>query len=185
MWGHGQMSGSPNLSGSGTAQPPACRAQKFSERSTRHMRALTHGTAPRHGRRPRRKVLRSLTRADLGAIRRICFHSHVCVNNGRFARREQASGGIGRGRRMKRRDRFGPAKTDRSAIRRSGRGAPCSRAGQTVSQVQRRGEAAWPNARSAPGRSSPATREAERGRAARLEARRFERKIGYVDLQLR
>ena len=32
-----------------------------------------------HWRRPRRKVLRSLTRADLGAIRRICFRTHVCV----------------------------------------------------------------------------------------------------------
>ncbi len=29
--------------------------------------------------RPRRKVLRSLTRADSGAIRRICFRTHVCV----------------------------------------------------------------------------------------------------------
>ena len=60
----------PNLPGSGTAQPPACRAQKFSERSTRHRPALTHGTAPRQRPCPRRKVLRSLTRADLGAIRR-------------------------------------------------------------------------------------------------------------------
>ena len=34
---------------------------------------------PLHPRRPRRKVLRSLTRADLGAIRRICFRTHVCV----------------------------------------------------------------------------------------------------------
>ena len=62
----------PNLPGSGTAQPPACRAQKFSARSTGHMRALTHGTIPRHMPRPRRKVLRSLKRADLGAIWRIC-----------------------------------------------------------------------------------------------------------------
>ena len=38
----------PNLPRSGTAQPPACRAQKFSARSTCHMRALTRGTAPRH-----------------------------------------------------------------------------------------------------------------------------------------
>ena len=69
----------PNLPGSGTAQRPACRAQKFSARTTGHMRALTHGTIPRHMPRPHRKVLRSLTRADLGAIRRICFRAHVCV----------------------------------------------------------------------------------------------------------
>jgi hypothetical protein len=97
----------PNRPGSGTAQPPACRAQKFSVRNTRHMRALTHRTAPRHRPRPRRKVLRSLTRADLGAIRRICFRTHVCVCfDGRFARHEQANGPTRRGRRMEWRDGF-------------------------------------------------------------------------------
>ena len=34
---------------------------------------------PPHTSQSRRKVLRSLRRADLGAIRRICFHTHVCV----------------------------------------------------------------------------------------------------------
>ena len=57
-------------------------------------------------RRPGRKVLRSLRRAGSGAIRRICFHTHVCVIDDRFARHEQARGATGRGRRMERRDRF-------------------------------------------------------------------------------
>jgi len=35
--------------------------------------------AAHHWRPPHRKVLRSLTRADLGAIRRLCFRTHVCV----------------------------------------------------------------------------------------------------------
>jgi len=34
----------PNLSGSGTAQPPACRAQKFSGRLAHHRRATPHWT---------------------------------------------------------------------------------------------------------------------------------------------
>ena len=120
----------PNLPGSGTAQPPACRAQKFSARSARHMRALTHGTAPRHMPRPRRKVLRSLTRADLGAIRRICFRTHVCVCfDGRFARPEQANGPTGRGRRMKRRDRFAPQnRPERNPAERPGRDVLARRA---------------------------------------------------------
>ena len=119
----------PNLPGSGTAQPPACRAQKFSERSTRHRPALTHGIAPSHMYRPRRKVLRSLTRADLGAIRRICFRTHVCVVDGRFARREQAKGATGRGRRMERRDRFAPQnRPERNPAERPGRGLLARRA---------------------------------------------------------
>ena len=36
--------GSPNLSGSGTAQPPACWAQKFSKRCAHHTRNLTRET---------------------------------------------------------------------------------------------------------------------------------------------
>ena len=35
------ISGSPNLSGSGTAQPPACWAQKFSKRCAHNKRTLT------------------------------------------------------------------------------------------------------------------------------------------------
>ena len=156
----------PNLPGSGTAQPPACRAQKFSARNTRHMRALTHGTAPRNGHRARRKVLRSLTRADLGAIRRICFRTHVCVCfDGRFARHEQANGPTGRGRRMERRDRFGlrPKQTRAQSGGAAGEGR-AREAGKPGRQAQRRGEAAWPNARRTEGPFSPATREAELGR---------------------
>jgi len=126
----------PNLPGSGTAQPPACRAQKFSARSTRHTRALTHGTAQRHRPRPRRKVLRSLTRADLGAIRRICFRTHVCVClDGRFARPEQANGPTGRGRRMKRRDRFAPQnRPERNPAERPGRDVLARRANRDAAR---------------------------------------------------
>jgi hypothetical protein len=35
------ISGSPNLSGSGTAQPPACWAQKFSKRRAHNTHNLT------------------------------------------------------------------------------------------------------------------------------------------------
>jgi hypothetical protein len=38
------ISGSPNLSGSGTAQPPACWAQKFSKRRAHNRRNLTRKT---------------------------------------------------------------------------------------------------------------------------------------------
>jgi len=38
------ISGSPNLSGSGTAQPPACWAQKFSKHDADKSRALAHTT---------------------------------------------------------------------------------------------------------------------------------------------
>ena len=38
------ISGSPNLSGSGTAQPPACWAQKFSERHSHNPQNLTRET---------------------------------------------------------------------------------------------------------------------------------------------
>ena len=78
---------------------------------------------------PSRKVLRSLTRADLGAIRRICFRTHVCVVDGRFARREQAKGATGRGRRMERRDRFAPQnRPERNPAERPGRGLLARRA---------------------------------------------------------
>jgi hypothetical protein len=36
------ISGSPNLSGSGTAQPPACWAQKFSKHDDGKKRTLAH-----------------------------------------------------------------------------------------------------------------------------------------------
>ena len=66
----------------------------------------------------RRKILRSLGLADLGAIRRIYLQARVCVSfDGRFARPEQENGAIGRGRRMKLRNRFTLCKTDQSAIR--------------------------------------------------------------------
>jgi len=38
------ISGSPNLSGSGTAQPPACWAQKFSKHDADNKRTLTRKT---------------------------------------------------------------------------------------------------------------------------------------------
>ncbi|AXI49223.1 hypothetical protein C1J03_24235 (plasmid) [Sulfitobacter sp. SK012] len=38
------ISGSPNLSGSGTAQPPACWAQKFSKCRAHNPQNLTHKT---------------------------------------------------------------------------------------------------------------------------------------------
>jgi len=38
------ISGSPNLFGSGTAQPPACWAQKFSKRRAHNKRNLTRAT---------------------------------------------------------------------------------------------------------------------------------------------
>jgi hypothetical protein len=38
------ISGSPNLSGSGTAQPPACWAQKFSKNYADNKRILTRET---------------------------------------------------------------------------------------------------------------------------------------------
>jgi|TARA_R100001143_G_scaffold61880_1_gene63754 hypothetical protein len=40
------ISGSPNLSGSGTAQPPACWAQKFSKRRAHNTHNLTRKTDP-------------------------------------------------------------------------------------------------------------------------------------------
>lgn len=82
-------------------------AKVFRARRRQHARHRALDRRPL-SHRPRRKVLRSLTRADSGAIRRICFHAHVCVIDGRFARREQANGATGRGSRMERRDRFAP-----------------------------------------------------------------------------
>ena len=118
--------------------------------------------------RPRRKVLRSLTRADSGAIRRICFRTHVCVIDGRFARREQANGATGRGRRMERRDRIGLRPKQTRA--QSGGAAGERRAretGKPGAWALRRGEAAWPNARSARGRYLPCDTRSRAGEAAR------------------
>ena len=125
---------------------------------------------PAHAPRPGRKVLRSLTRAGSGAIRRTCFRTHVCVIDGRFARREQANGATGRGRRMERRDRFGLRPKQTRA--QSGGAAGERRARETGKpgcRAQRRGEAAWPNARRTEGPFSPATRAAERGRPSGSE----------------
>ncbi len=155
----------PNLPGSGTAQPPACRAQKFSARNTRHMRALTHGFTPSHRPRPRRKVLRSLTRADLGAIRRICFRAHVCV----FLRQASPTGA---GKRRERDTQVGGAagsfcprqnRPERRPQAWPGPDVLARRAGREAAE-QRRGEDACPNARQAKGLFSPATRAAEQGR---------------------
>ena len=84
--------------------------------SQTHFRAA--GEEPRKIAKRCRKVLRSLRRPDLGAIRRICFRSHVCGSNEKFSRPEMGiadrdeadgcSGGIVLHR-----------KTDRSEIRRA------------------------------------------------------------------
>jgi hypothetical protein len=66
---------------------------------------------------------------------------------------------------MKRRDRFGlgPKKTRAQSGGAAGEGR-AREAGKPGRRVQRRGEAAWPNARRTEGPFSPATREAEQGR---------------------
>ena len=88
----------------------------------------------------------------------------VCFD-GRFARPEQANGPTGRGRRMERRDRFGlgPKQTRVQSGGAAGEGR-AREAGKPGCLVQRRGEAAWPNARRTEGPFSPATPEAEQGR---------------------
>ena len=87
----------------------------------------------------------------------------VCFD-GRFARPEQANGPTGRGRRMKRRDRFAPQnRPERNPAERPGAGR-AREAGKPGAWVRRRGEAAWPNARRTEGPFSPSTREAEQGR---------------------
>lgn len=88
----------------------------------------------------------------------------VCFD-GRFARPEQANGPTGRGRRMKWRDRFGLRPKQTRAQSGGAAGERRAReAGKPGAWVQRRGEAAWPNARRTEGPFSPATRAAEQGR---------------------
>ena len=138
-------------------------AKVFQVRSPQQARHRTLDRAS-HTRCPFRKVLRSLTRAESGAIRRICFHAHVCVVEGRFARREQAKGATGRGRRMKRRDRFAPqdetkaqsvgAAGERPARETGKPGAGCDAAVRPHGRMRDRPKADV----------SPATRAAEQGR---------------------
>ena len=61
----GEAAGVPGAKVFRAHRPPRARHRKLDR--------------PFDPRRLRRKVLRSLTRADLGAIRRICFRTHVCV----------------------------------------------------------------------------------------------------------
>lgn len=69
----------------------------------------------------------------------------VCFD-GRFTRHEQANGPTGRGRRMKRRDRFAPQnRPERNPAERPARDVLARRANRDAG-VRRRGEAAWPNA---------------------------------------
>lgn len=158
------ISGSPNLSGSGTAQPPACWAQKFSKRRAHNKRTLSHTTdLPTHP-HSCRKVLRSLRRADLGAIRRICFHTHVCV----FCRQvcpTRAGKRWGRTRRRtQRRDRFASAKQTKAKTAGVAEHRRARETGKPGPTVRHRGKAAWPHARRTAGPFSPATRAAEQGR---------------------
>ena len=136
-----------------------------------------HRTLDRHllPRRPRRKFLRSLTRAGSGAIRRICFRNHVYVIDDRFARREQARSATGRGRRMERRDRFGPKPKQTGAQSGGAAGKrPARETGKPDTQVPRRGEAEWPNARSATGRYPHRDTRSRREEAERLRNRHME-----------
>ena len=157
------ISGSPNLSGSGTAQPPACWAQKFSKRCARnkHGGRIQDGLLNAH--HPRRKVLRSLRRADLGAIRRICFHTHVCVltlglpDASRQAVGPDTQAGAAAGS-------FCPAKQTKAKTAGVAEAHRAREAGKPGPTVRHRGKAAWPHARRTAGTFSPATREAERGR---------------------
>lgn len=102
----------------------------------------------------------------------------VCFD-GRFARPEQANGPTGRGRRMKRRDRFGlrPKQTRAQSGGAAGEGR-AREADKSGAWVQRRGEAAWPNARRTEGPFSPATREAELGRPEGKLALLSSRRLG-------
>ena len=155
----------PNLHGSGTAQPPACRAQKFSGHGTNDVHNRRAQPCPLKRPRPPRKVLRSLTRADLGAIRRICFRAHVCV----FLRQASPTGA---GKRRERDTQVGGAagsfcprqnRPERRPQAWPGPDVLARRAGREAAE-QRRGEDACPNARQAKGLFSPATRAAEQGR---------------------
>lgn len=70
---------------------------------------------------------------------------------------------------MERRDRFGlgPKQTRAQSGGAAGEGR-AREAGKPGCQAQRRGEAAWPNARRTEGPFSPATREAKMGRLEAL-----------------
>jgi hypothetical protein len=119
---------------------------------------------PHHTHHSCRKVLRSLRRADLGAIRRICFHTHVCV----FCRQvcpTRAGKRWGRTRRRtQRRDRFASAKQTKAKTAGVAEHRRARETGKPGPTEHRRGKAAWPHARRTAGPFSPATRAAEQGR---------------------
>jgi len=125
---------------------------------------------PHHTPHSRRKVLRSLRRADLGAIRRICFHTHVCV----FWRQvcpTRAGKRWGRTRRRtQRRDRFALAKQTRAKTAGVAERRRARETGKRGPKVRHRGKAAWPHARRTAGPFSPATREAEQGRPSGISS---------------
>ena len=88
----------------------------------------------------------------------------VCFD-GRFARREQANGATGRGTDGWSGGIVLPAAKQTRAESGGAAGEGRAReAGKPGRRVQRRGEAAWPNARRSEGPFSPATREADQGR---------------------
>ena len=151
----------------GLAGAKVFRAHRFPQPGHRTL------NRPLHRRCPHRKVLRSLRRADLGAIRRICFRAHVCVFEGRFARHEQANAATGRGRRMKWRDGFGlwPKQTEAQSVGAAGE-RRAREAGKPGIWARRRGEAAWPNAQSAKGRYLPCDTRSRAGEDARHRAPR-------------
>ena len=80
---------------------------------------------------------------------------------------------------MKRRDRFGlrPKQTRAQSGGAAGEGR-AREADKSGAWVQRRGEAAWPNARRTEGPFSPATREAELGRPEGKLALLSSRRLG-------
>ena len=152
MWWHGPNARFPKLSGSGDGAAAGLPGAKVF-RAHRSPQAWHRNLdRPLHPRRPRRKVLRSLRRTDLGAIRRICFRTHVCVSDGRCARREQAKGAA----RTRETDgavgSFCPAKQTGAQSGGAAGERPARETGKPGRRVPRRGEAEWPNARSATGR---------------------------------
>jgi hypothetical protein len=117
--------------------------------------------------RPRRKVLRSLRRADLGAIRRICFRTHVCVltvglpDASRQTARPDAGDGWSGGIVLPLAKQTGAQSGGAAGERRA------RETGKPGCRTRRRGEAAWPNARSARGRYLACDLEYRAGKAVR------------------
>ena len=159
------MSGFRICTGQGRRSRRLAGRKSFLGKDTIHARNRRARPCPLNIPRPPRKVLRSLTRADLGAIRRICFRAHVCV----FLRQASPTGA---GKRRERDTQVGGAagsfcprqnRPERRPQAWPGPDVLARRAGREAAE-QRRGEDACPNARQAIGLFSPATRAAEQGR---------------------